>query len=359
MTNRPPENKRLWFWLAVAVAFIFFLFAIRSILLPFVLGTLTAYFLDPAADRLEKMGLSRARSTLVITACFFISIILLSILILPILASQIAGLISALPAYLNDSEHKLLPVVDQWVGGFTQTDLDNLKASVSEYYGVMVKFAGEFIAGVFFSGMAVVNVLSLFLITPVVAFYLLEDWDRIMAHIDNWLPRAHAKTIRRQMSLIDQTLAGFLRGQLNVCLMMAVYYTLLLSITGLHFSILIGIVTGFLIIIPYAGWTMGACTALAVAIFQFNDWGHIGMVAGTLIAGMVIEGTFLTPKLVGSKVGLHPVWIIFGMLSGAALFGFVGILLAVPATAVIGVLIRFALERYLASSYYSGKPAHK
>ncbi len=332
---------------------------IRSILLPFVLGTFTAYFLDPAADKLEKAGLSRGLSTITITALFFLSIIVMSILVIPVLAGQLSGLITALPAYITESEHKIVPLLDKWMGDVPLIDNDSIKSAVSNFSGFIVKIAGEFITSLFQSGMAFVNLLSLILITPVVAFYLLDEWDRIIARIDSWLPRQHANTIRTQISIIDQTLAGFLRGQLNVCVILAAYYTLLLTIGGLHFSGVIGIATGLLVIVPYAGWMLGATVGMAVAFFQFDNLSSISFIAGIFAFGMIIEGNYLTPTLVGKRIGLHPVWIIFGMLSGGALFGLVGVLLAVPASAVIGVLIRFALERYLQSEYYRGTPAPK
>ena len=352
------ERKGL-FWIAVIVLFLLFLFLIRSILLPFVLGAFTAYFLDPAADKLEKYGLSRSLSTLIITACFFVTIILISILIIPIVASQFSGLIAALPSYISDSEQKFIPLINSWMGDVGMLDADSIKTAVADFSGTLVKMAGAFIAGLFASGMAFVNLLSLFLITPVVAFYLLEDWDRITARVDSWLPRQHAATIRAQLAIIDRTLAGFVRGQFNVCIILATYYALALSLAGLHFSTVIGIGTGLLVIVPYAGWMLGATIGMGGAFFEFNSVSHICVIAGIFIVGMLVEGNFLTPRLVGKKVGLHPVWIIFGMLSGAALFGFVGVLLAVPATAVIGVLIRFAIERYLQSDYYRNTPAAK
>ena len=352
-------TKRLYFWLILFITFFVFLFLIRSILLPFVLGIFTAYFLDPAADRLEKAGLSRAMSTMTITACFFTSIILLSIVIVPVLAGQISALVAALPSYIIESEQKLIPIINKWMGDVPLVDADRVKSAVSDFSGTMVKIAGEFLAGIFQSGMAFVNFFSLILITPVVAYYLLEEWDRIIERIDRWLPQAHAHTIRAQLAIINQTLAGFVRGQMNVCIILAIYYTLFLSIAGLHFSGVIGILTGFLVIVPYAGWTLGAAAGIAVAFFQFSSTSDITFVACIFGFGQVIESYFLTPKLVGKQVGLHPVWIIFGMLSGATLFGFVGVLLAVPVSAVIGVLLRFAIERYLQSEYYRGTPTPK
>lgn len=348
-------NRRWLFWIAIAILFFVFLFLIRSILLPFVLGIFTAYFLDPAADRLEKTGLSRGMSTVIITAVFFVTIIMLSLLIIPAAASQLSALIIALPGYITKFEAAIEPALAQWLGGLPAASMDSIKEAVSNFSAVMLKVAGEFIAGLFQSGMAFVNLLSLILITPVVAFYLLDDWDHIVARVDTLLPRSHADTIRTQIDIINQTLAGFLRGQLNVCLILSTYYAVLLTALGLHFSIVIGIATGLLVIVPYAGWALGAITGISVALFQFDSHGHIGAVIGVFLAGQVLESYFLTPKLVGQKVGLHPVWIIFGMLCGAALFGFVGVLLAVPVTAVTGVLLRFAIQKYLQSSYYHGE----
>ena len=349
------SSRRGFFWLTIGVLFFVFLFLIRSILLPFVLGIFIAYFLDPAADRLEKTGVSRGAATAIIIASFFVVLSMLSIMIVPLLIGQFSGLVSSLPKYMTEFDRQLRPTFEHWLGGLPMVDMDSIKTTVTNISGVMVRVAGDFVAGLFQSGVAVVNILSLILITPVVAFYLLQDWDRIVARADVLLPRAHASVIREQLKIINQTLSGFLRGQLNVCLILSIYYIFLLSIFDLKFSTVIGLMTGFLVIVPYAGWFLGASIGVAVAFFQFDEINHVGAIASVFLVGMCLEGYYLTPKLVGKKVGLHPVWIIFGMLSGAALFGFVGVLLAVPVTAVAGVLLRFAMQHYLHSSYYQGE----
>ncbi|MFQ6017021.1 MAG: AI-2E family transporter, partial [Kiloniellaceae bacterium] len=188
----------------------------------------------------------------------------------------------------------------------------------------------------------------------VVAFYLLRDWDRIVGKVDGWLPRAHAGTIREQALEVDRRLAGFLRGQGTVCLLLGVFYALALSLAGLDFGLVVGLIAGLLSFIPYVGAIVGLLASVGLAVVQFDDWVRIAIVAGIFFAGQAVEGNYLTPKLVGGRVGLHPVWVIFGLLAGGALFGFVGVLLAVPAAAVIGVAVRFALDRYMASSYYLG-----
>ena len=202
--------------------------------------------------------------------------------------------------------------------------------------------------------MAFANLISLLVITPVVAFYLLRDWDRLIARIDTWLPRDHAETIRERVREVDRTLAGFLRGQGTVCLILGLFYAIALSIAGLDFGLVVGLVAGLLSFIPYVGAIIGLVLSVGLALLQFDDWLRVAIVAGIFFVGQAVEGNFLTPKLVGESVGLHPVWIIFGLLAGGALFGFVGVLLAVPAAAVIGVGVRFALDRYLQSPYYRG-----
>ncbi|NBX03140.1 MAG: AI-2E family transporter [Alphaproteobacteria bacterium] len=281
------------------------------------------------------------------------------IIVIPIIANQFSGLISSLPEYITTLQKDYGKDIAKWMNGLPMLQTENIQSSVADYSGVAIRFVEQCVASIFHSGMAVVNALSLLLITPVVAFYLLRDWDAAVARLDNYLPRAQADTIRTQLSIIDATLAGFIRGQLNVCLILGIYYAMCLSMLGLQFGILIGFMTGMLVIIPYVGALFGAAVGLTVAFFQFPTYDAVMVMLVVFLIGQVIEGYLLTPRLVGKRVGLHPVWIIFGMLAGAALFGFVGVLIAVPASAVIGVLIRFALERYLVSSYYRGETALK
>lgn len=372
--NRKPA-LRGWFWLAVAVVFFGFLYAVKAILLPFVVGMLVAYLLDPAADKLEAKGFSRLSATCVITVGFFTLLGLGLFSLTPLLVSQISGLFAMLP---NLAEEWQTHYASQWRWAIEQLGLTTLLhnalpaaadtantassnssangdlGAVTQFSGAILSWAGEVVRNVLHSGFAVLNVLSLLLITPVVTFYLLKDWDRLVAKIDGLLPRPQLATIRTQMREVDRTLAGFVRGQLTVCLLLGGYYALGLSLLGLSFGVVIGLLTGVLTIIPYVGMLFGAGLGLVLAWFQWGEWGMLGAVLAVFVTGQFIEGNFVTPKLVGEKVGLHAVWIMFGMLSGGALFGFVGVLLAVPVTAVIGVWVRFALSQYLASPYYTG-----
>ena len=361
MTKEEHTTRgRRTFWLFVGLSFFVFLYLIKAILLPFILGILIAYFLDPAADKLEKKNYSRGVATSIIIGLFFSVLMIALIIVLPVIAKQLAGFVDALPGYIESFKRYYASQIAQYsqtiekIDKLTPKQDDGLKEASSQVPSMALQYGSNFIGQLYNSGMAIVNVVSLLLITPIVAFYLLRDWDRIVAHIDSLLPREHAETIREQLRIIDRTLAGFVRGQINVCMILGIYYAVGLSLVGLKFGLLIGFATGFLVIFPYVGLMLGMGIGLSVAFFQFNDLMQVGLVLAVFVSGQIIEGYFITPKLIGEKVGLHPVWIIFGMLAGAALFGFVGILLAIPITAVVGVLIRFAVDRYKNSKYYQG-----
>jgi predicted PurR-regulated permease PerM len=228
-------------------------------------------------------------------------------------------------------------------------------SDVSKSYGTtIVKWLGSLLGGIWKGGLALFNVLSLILITPVVSYYLLRDWDKIVAKVDSWLPRDYAPAIRSVVKDIDITIAGFVRGQGTVCLFLAVFYGVGLTIVGLDFGLVVGITTGLISFIPYFGMLVGMATALAIAIVQFGEVVPVVLVLIVFGAGQIIESMFLTPKLVGEKVGLQAVWVIFALMVGGATVGFTGVLLAVPVAATIGVLVRFFLAQYLASPLYSG-----
>ena len=343
--------KKKWpFWAILGLSILIFLTLVKAILLPFVLGIMVAYFLDPLADRLEKYGLSRQTATLVITTIFF-SIITISLIILvPILYQQLESLLTALPKLINDK--KLIPQVNHWLEGLDPNITAKITEGLQNTSITILGFVGDFIKGVMQSGFALINLLSLIFIAPVVAFYFLRDWDVMVARLYTLLPRKHLTVIKQQLSLVDKTLSGFIRGQTQVCLLLGIFYTISLSMMGLQGGALIGFLTGIATFIPYVGMIAGSAIGLIVAWFQFQSWEGVLTVAAIFIAGQVLEGNFVAPKLVGDKVGLHPVWIIFGMLAGGTLFGFLGVVIAVPVTAILGVLIKFLTAEYLKSRYY-------
>jgi predicted PurR-regulated permease PerM len=344
------------FWAAVAGGALLLLWLLSPMLLPFVAGMAIAYFLDPVADRLERAGMGRTAATALITAVFFIAVIAVLLLIVPVLQSQLAGFLGRLPDYVLALRDLIAPLAERVLG---EIDWDQpaaeLKRVLAEHRDQALAILRNVASGLLGGGLAVLNLLSLVVITPVVAFYLLRDWDKLIARVDGLLPRPQAETIRAQAREIDRVLAGFARGQASVCLILAAYYGLALSLLGLDFGLVIGIAAGLLSFIPYVGAGLGLIASVGLALIQFGlDYVMVGLVLAVFVVGQAVEGNILTPRLVGAQVGLHPVWIIFGLLAGASLFGFVGMLLAVPVFAVIGVLVRFALQRYQASRLYHG-----
>jgi predicted PurR-regulated permease PerM len=348
------KGRKYWIWLAVLAIAISLIVLVSSILLPFVAGMAVAYFLDPLADKLEDWGLSRTLATIVITVSFFAAVILALVLILPLLQSQIVGFFQNIPTLIENFEAWLAPLKETLSERIPTEKLEELSKASKSYGGTIVKWLGEFLSGLWQGGLALFNALSLILITPVVSFYLLRDWDKIVSKVDSWLPREFAPAIRTVLKDIDVTIAGFVRGQGTVCLFLAVFYGIGLTAVGLNFGLVVGITTGLISFIPYFGMLIGLATALAIAVVQFSEWLPVVLVLVVFGLGQVIESIFLTPKLVGEKVGLHAVWVIFALMAGGALVGFTGVLLAVPVAATIGVLVRFFLNQYLAGPLYSG-----
>ncbi|WP_298720768.1 AI-2E family transporter [uncultured Ferrovibrio sp.] len=347
------ERQQYAAWGIIAAVTIALLVLLSPILLPFVAGMAIAYFLDPVADWLERRGLSRTLATSVIVIIFFLVALLLFILLIPVVVSQLGAFIERLPEYMGMLRHRVMPYVQDVAARFGIDLQFEVQQALSNNREQAMKVLGEVVNGLLGGGWAVFNALSLVVITPVVAFYLLRDWDRMIARIDAYLPRDHVETIRTQAMEIDRVLAGFVRGQVMVCLFLAFFYGIGLTALGLQFGLFIGITAGMISFIPYVGSALGFIASVGVALVQFwPDWIWIGAVAGLFALGQFIEGNFLQPKLVGDRVGLHAVWVIFALLAGGSLFGFVGVLLAVPMFAVIGVLARYTLERYRQSKLY-------
>mgnify|MGYP003147895753 FL=1 len=350
-------KQQMKFWVIALVAFVLFLVLLSDILLPFVIGMGVAYFLDPVADRLEEAGMSRTAATALIIGLFLVLVNIALILIVPIMIDQVMGLMNHLPEYYENVRNFLMPFIDRFVDLPAWRQNQEFNDTVGQYIGEMVKKLATLSENIVGGGLAFVNLITLLVISPVVAFYLLRDWDHIVERIDSWLPKKHAKQIRMLAKRIDDVLAGFVRGQSMVCLILAAFYGLALMLTGLEFGFLIGIITGLISFIPFVGAIIGFIASVGVALIQFwPDYIMIGAVVGIFIIGQILEGYVLVPNLVGGKVGLHPVWVMFGLLAGGSLFGFVGVLLAVPMAAVIGVLSRFAIDQYLQSPLYGDHP---
>ncbi len=347
------SGRIVTFWLVGIAIFIAVLILLRGMLMPFVVGMAIAYFLDPVADKLEEKGLSRTLATTVLTVGFFTFAIILLLLLLPVLQSQFLGFADRLPGYIETLHTWLEPIAKKIQAALIAADMDQLKSAVGDYGGMVIRWAGEFIKSLLSGGKAIVDVLSLLFISPLVTFYMIRDYDRIIEKIDGWLPRNNAETIREQVRIINSTLSGFLRGQATVCLILGTLYATSLSLIGLDFGLVVGIGAGFISFIPYFGAIVGFSVGMGIALAQFGDLAYLAMVAGVFGVGQLLEGNFLTPKLVGERIGLHPVWVIFALLAGGTLLGFTGVVIAVPVAAVIGVLVRFAISHYLESSLYN------
>jgi predicted PurR-regulated permease PerM len=340
--------------LALLAIFLFslFIYGVSEILLPFVMAIILSYFLSPAADRLEKRGTSRTTAVLIIIIIFFSALTVITAITAPLIYHQLMDMTVEIPKYISIANKKLTSSVNSIVAQMPPDTIDKAKESVGGFSGFIVEYIPKMLSGILDSGLALVNLFSLIFITPIVIFYILRDWHKIIAKIDTYLPPKYAPIIREQIKEIDNTLAGYIRGQTQVCVLLGTFYAVGLTLAGLNFGFLIGMATGILAFIPYVGLLFGCAIGLIVAFLQFGDMTNIAIIASIFIIGQVIEGNFVTPKLVGDKVGLHPVWVIFGMLAGGALLGFTGILLAVPLSAIIGVLIRFSLNQYLASPLF-------
>ncbi len=348
-----PVQKQATYWVIATVAFLVVLWQLGDVLLPFILGGAVAYFLDPVADRLERMGCSRAMATTLITLAALLIFVLMALLIIPTLVSQIAGLIESAPRLLTQLQDFLTERFPSLVEpeSTIRKSLDSLGQTIQSRGGALFESALT-------SALGVVNVVVLLVLVPVVAFYLLLDWDNMVAKIDNLLPRDHAPTVRKLAGQIDSTLASFVRGQGTVCLSLGTYYAVALMIVGLQFGLVAGFIAGLLTFIPYVGVLVGGALAIGLALFQFwGAWGSIAAVVVIFVIGQIVEGNILTPKLVGSSVGLHPVWLIFALSAFGSAFGFVGMLVAVPVAAMIGVVARFAIEQYKAGRLYRGLEA--
>ncbi len=348
------RDRQIAIWIGGLVLLVIMLFALRSILLPFVAGMAVAYFLDPAADRLERWGCSRTLATSIITGAFLLLVVAMVLVILPVLQKQILDFVERVPMYAAALERNVVGALELVRGRLRPEDWENLRQAASQYVGQAIGWTAALLKGVWSGGMALANLLSLIFITPIVSFYLLRDWDRIVKETRSWLPPRHAEVIREQAALIDERLAGFVRGQALVCLILAIFYAVALSIAGLEFGLLVGLGAGLISFVPYVGFIVGLIVSVGLALVQFSEFQPIAIIAAIFVFGQVVEGNFLSPKLVGERVGLHPVWIIFALFAGGGLMGFVGVMLAVPAAAVIGVLSRFALQRYLESPLFAG-----
>jgi predicted PurR-regulated permease PerM len=355
VTDGSVFQRQVIFWAAGVTVVVLALWLLSEILLPFVAGLAIAYLLTPLTDRLERLGVNRLAAALLIITFFVLALVYLILLVAPIVGGQLSSFIDSVPGNVTKLQSLLSDPSRPWVQKLLGAGF-NADKSIGDLVTQGVGWLTTFLRSLWSGGRALVSVFSLVVITPVVAFYLIYDWHRMIRTVDDWVPRQQRETLRQLAREIDAAISGFVRGQTAVCLILGSFYAVALTLSGLNFGLLIGLISGLITFIPYVGSMTGLVLSTGVAVAQFwPDYGSILMVLGIFLVGQFLEGNVLSPKLVGESVGLHPVWLIFALLAFGYLFGFVGLLVAVPLAATIGVLCRFALRRYLHSSFYTGE----
>ncbi len=346
------RNRNLMIWLTLFVLFCASVYVLRSVLMPFVAGIIIGYLLDPWASKFEKWGMSRTWATILTILLVILILVPALIALFGIIDSQLGHFLGVLPQYLSSFLKKIEPVIAGLQDRFPALETEKVREAIRGNMDNTMKMVAGILRKVVSGGFAIVNIISLLLITPVVAFYMLRDWDAFVAKVDDLLPKHSKKSIEKQAKEIDGILSSFIRGQLSVCVLLGLFYAIGLYIVGLDLGVLVGFVAGIISFIPYVGSIFGFVVSLGIAFAQFDTWMPIAQVVGVFMVGQFIEGNFLTPNLVGDSVGLHPVWIMFALLAGGVLLGFLGLMIAVPVAAIIGVLVRHAIINYKESSLY-------
>ncbi len=352
-TEKLITDSNKWLILISVVLFGFLLYQLAGVLMPFFVAALLAYLGDPLVDRLEARKLSRTLSVCIVFSAIFL-IVLLSILIfVPLLSAQLASLFEKMPGYIDRLQSSIEPVMQSLGLSKEMVNLDTLKDGLKNYWSEAGKMAGDVFGYISKSGLALLTFVTNLVLIPVLTFYLLRDWDLLVARFRELLPRRHAKKITDLSLECDDMLAGFLRGQMLVMLALSVIYSIGLTLIGLDLALLLGVIAGIVSFVPYLGLLVGIVLAGLAAYLQFQEWLPVLFVVGVFSFAQMIEGMVLTPRFVGERIGLHPVAVIFAVMAGGSLFGFIGVLLALPVAAVVMVLLRHAHDQYVNSQLYS------
>ncbi|MEZ5919394.1 MAG: AI-2E family transporter [Alphaproteobacteria bacterium] len=351
-------RHHLLFWLSAFAALLLFITLFADILLPFALGIAVAYLLNPLVNAFSKLRLSRRFSALLILTVFFSAVLAFLAVLTPLLYKQTLELAEAIPSYVESAWALAEPFSKKALAALGQENNADIKDLLSAHSQTVLDMANRLLQGLGNGGQAALDLISVIIFMPVVAYFMMKEWPSMTGWVKDLLPREHKMVILDLLKQIDRKLSGFVRGQISVAVLLGALYAIALSLIGLKYGFLIGLGAGLLSVIPMVGSFIGLVVSLGVACFQWipdGQWALIGGVAAIFIAGQLIEGNILTPKLVGESVGLHPLWVFFALLAGGSLFGIVGMLLAVPVAAVASVLIAFGLSRYKDSAFYHGK----
>ncbi|MDR3470993.1 MAG: AI-2E family transporter [Devosia sp.] len=349
-------RNQVLIWIGLAVVGLFLIWTFRGILLPFVIGLALAYILNPVVGIVQRTGLNRPLSTAVVLLFVLAVVVGIMVVVLPLVTQQSIGLVFRLPGYIND----LRTLANQWVPALNESlgadRVAQFETSLTDWLNNLPALTATVTGYVAQSGLTFISVLTIIIVAPVVAFYLLLDWDGMVEGIDRLLPLEHKQEVREILNDIDRSMSGVVRGQGSVVLVLASYYATALSVSGISFGLAIGLMTGLIGFIPYVGFLTGFTLSMVIATVQFwPNWPPIVGVLAIFLCGQFLEGNVLYPKLVGSSIGINPVWLMFSLFAFASLFGFVGLLLAVPLSAIAGVLTRFAVQKYKQSQLYLGQ----
>lgn len=351
--NEPISDSNKWLILISVVLFGFLLYQLAGVLMPFFVAALLAYLGDPLVDRLEARNLSRTVSVVIVFSVLFLVMIVAILIFVPLLGVQLASFFEKLPGYIDKLQTSIEPVMQSLGLSKDMINLDTFKEGLKDYWTEAGKMAGDVFGYVSKSGLALLTFVTNLVLIPVLTFYLLRDWDLLVARVRELLPRRHAEKITNLSLECDDMLAGFLRGQLLVMLALSIIYSIGLTMIGLELALLIGVIAGIVSFVPYLGLLVGIVLAGLAAYLQFQEWLPVLYVVGVFSVAQMIEGMVLTPRFVGERIGLHPVAVIFAVMAGGSLFGFIGVLLALPVAAVVMVLIRHGHDRYVNSQLYS------
>lgn len=355
--RRATRAERWGLVIGGATFLLFCVWLFSAILTPFVLAGCIAYFLDPPTTRLARLGVPRSVAAFLLVLALTALALVALLLLYPLLVAQIGVLIVRMPAYVAGIGQAVRQALEAAQNAFGPDVVDaRLRDLVIGQAGQIVTFMGTAVARLIGGGVALFNVFALLVVTPIVGFYLLRDWQRIMARMESWLPRRSAQVLRQLARDTDRVLAAWLRGQLLCCAILAAYYAAALSAAGLELGLTVGLMAGLLSFIPYVGSLTGFVTAVILAVAQFGTWNEVLLVVGIFVIGQTVEGYVIYPRLLGDRVELHAVWVIFALFAGGVAFGFLGVLLAVPMAAAIGVVARYWLRRYLESPLYLDPP---
>jgi predicted PurR-regulated permease PerM len=345
------------FWTAIFVAAFAIAVLLRNVLLPFVAGMALAYLLDPLADRLERLGVNRFIATLLILGLFTVGVSVLTLLTAPFIVRELAVFLEYFPVYIKQLQALATDPDRPWLRKLIAEGLGHAEQSIGELATLGTSWLSAFLRSIWSGGWALISIFSLSVVTPIVACYLLYDWHKMIVAIDGWVPPAYRDIVRALAREVDDTIGGFVRGQSVTCLILSLFYAVALTLAGLNHGLLIGIAAGLISFVPYLGSFTGLVVSMCVAIAQFwPNWVPISVVASTFLAGQLLADYVLSPHFVGRRVRLHPVWLMFALFAFGYLFGFLGLLIAVPLAGAIGVLMRFALRQYLTSSLYDVGP---